>query len=117
MEDPIDAFWQVRNSAWIFFWTCGHIVSTTCCIVSALVVSKAMSAAYTTVLSNLRPLIIWIFFLIPWGPYLCHVQGQFHYTAVISFVMVIGGVFSFNGLITWSWMKRRASDKYEKIAG
>ena len=116
LEDFYDAFLQIANSNWIFFWICGLIASTPCCILSALNVSKSMSAAYSTVLSSLRPLIVWVIFLIPWGPYLCRVQGQFHYTAVISFVTVISGVFVFKGLLSWSILKRVVNDtNYEKI--
>ena len=75
-----------------------------------------MSAAYSTVLSSLRPLIVWVIFLIPWDPYLCRVRGQFHYTAVISLVTVISGVLMFKGLLSWSMIKRLINDKrYEKI--
>ena len=75
-----------------------------------------MSAAFSTVLSSLRPLTVWVIFLIPWGPYLCRVQGQFHYTAVISFFTVISGVFVFKGLLSWPIIKRLLNDtKYEKF--
>ena len=76
-----------------------------------------MSAAFSTVLSSLRPLTVWVIFLIPWGPYLCRVQGEFHYTAVISFAMVISGVFVVKGLLSWSMIKRLLVNgtNYEKI--
>ena len=105
------------NSDWIFFWTCGLVSSTPSFILSVLIVSKSMSAAFSTVLSSLRPLTVWVIFLIPWGPYLCRVQGQFHYTAVISFAMVISGVFVVKGLLSWTMIKRLLVNgtNYEKI--
>ena len=115
MEDTLDAFWQIRNSDWICVWIWIFLASNSCLMISSLVVSKVVSAAYSTVLYNLRPLIVWGIFLIPWGPYLCRVQGQFHYTAVISFVMVISGVFVFKGQVTWSSIRRQVSDKYEMM--
>ena len=75
-------------------------------VTSANTVSKILSATTNAVIGNLKQIGVWCFFVIPLGKELCKVQGQFHYTALISFALVISGVFVYRDLIIWPMIQR-----------
>ena len=52
------------------------------CNVSGISVTKEMSATTRSILDQIRVILIWAVFLIPWGNYLCRVQDYFVWTAV-----------------------------------
>ena len=49
---------------------------------SGISVTKEMSATTRSILDQIRVILIWAVFLIPWGGYLCRVQDYFVWTAV-----------------------------------
>ena len=49
---------------------------------SGISVTKEMSATTRSILDQIRVILIWAVFLIPWGNYLCRVQDYFVWTAV-----------------------------------
>ena len=49
-------------------------------------------------MDNVRILLVWAFFLVPFGEYLCRVQGEFHYTATIGLAMLMLGIALYNDI-------------------
>ena len=43
---------------------------------------KEFSATTMSVLDQLRIVIVWLIFLVPWGPFLCRVQDHFNWVEV-----------------------------------
>ena len=68
------------------------------CIRDSLNVTNKISATTAAVLSNVRIIFVWAFFLLPFGPFLCRVEKEFHYTAVIALVLIVVGVFLYHGV-------------------
>ena len=44
---------------------------------------KEFSATTIPVLDQLRIVIVWLIFLVPWGPFLCRVQDHFNWVEVL----------------------------------
>ena len=61
-----------------------------------------MSATTGTVLANARLVLVWSFFLLPFGPFLCRVQGEFHYTALLGLAIVLLGIGLYEGGGGWA---------------
>ena len=57
-----------------------------------IAVSQNIGSTTAAVMDNVRILPVWAFFLVPFGEYLCRVQGSFHYTATIGLVMLMVGI-------------------------
>ena len=83
---------------------------------------KKVDATTRAVLDQLRTIIIWAVFLIPFGPSLCRVQQYFDFTAVkeilaklphppplfqpIGLVIMVAGVWIFNDIIIMPLVRR-----------
>jgi len=101
-EDTIDAFVQIfdgHNGGWLLAWTLGNMCSIAVFNFAGITVTKELSATTRAVLDQLRVVLIWAIFLIPFGPYLCRMQDTFHYTAPIGLTIMIGGVWLYNDVI------------------
>ena len=59
------------------------------CTTPGITVTKELSATTRAVLDQIRVILIWAVFLIPWGPFLCAVQDYFHWTAVWHLLFVL----------------------------
>ena len=59
-----------------------------------ITVAKELTATTRAVLDQVRVILIWAVFLIPWGTYLCRVQDYFHFTAVGHSSSLIGNHFT-----------------------
>jgi len=99
LEDILDAFAQMGNSGWLLLWTLGNMCSIAVFNFAGITVTKELSATTRAVLDQIRIILIWAFFLIPFGIYLCHVQTYFHYTAPIGLTIMIFGVWLYNDVI------------------
>ena len=62
------------------------------------------------VVNNLRMVLVWGFFQLPLGRFLCRVQAQFHYTALVGLVILMVGVAVYND----TWGRIRAGVKSQK---
>jgi len=98
-EDVLDAFAQMGNSGWLLLWTLGNMCSIAVFNFAGITVTKELSATTRAVLDQLRIILIWAFFLIDFGLYLCHVQTYFHYTAPIGLTIMVAGVWLYNDVI------------------
>lgn len=102
LEDAIDAFVQIfdgDNGGWLLAWTIGNMFSIAIFNFAGISVTKELSATTRAVLDQIRVILIWAIFLIPFGPYLCQLQGYFHFTAPIGLSILIVGVFVYNDII------------------
>jgi len=122
-EDALDGFAQIfGGSLWLLMWTLGNMCSIACFNFAGVSVTKELSSVTRAVLDNLRIVFIWAFFLIPFGPYLCKVQGDFHYTAVIGLFVLICGIWIYNDIIILPtirklFCKKQEEEKVEKVEG
>lgn len=101
-EDAIDAFVQIfngHNGGWLLAWTLGNMCSIAVFNFAGITVTKELSATTRAVLDQLRVVLIWAIFLIPFGNYLCRMQDTFHFTAPIGLTILIFGVFIYNDII------------------
>lgn len=101
-EDAIDAFVQIfdgDNGYWLLAWTLGNMCSIAVFNFAGITVTKELSATTRAVLDQLRVILIWAIFLIPFGNYLCRMQDFFHFTAPIGLFILIVGVFIYNDVI------------------
>ena len=99
LEDLMDTFVQLNNSGWIVSMALIYIISVMGYDVFRLIVNNSMSATTAAVLGNVRLIFVWIFFLLPLGSFLCRVQKEFHYTALIGLTVVIMGVWLYQVLL------------------
>ena len=92
-EDAIDAFVMIfngnqghtgkyENNYWLLGWTLGNMCSIAVFNWAGITVAKKVDATTRAVLDQLRTVIIWATFLIPFGASLCRVQQYFDFTAV-----------------------------------
>ena len=103
---------KYENNYWLLGWTLGNMCSIAVFnwagragarysqfsqdspLSAGITVAKKVDATTRAVLDQLRTVIIWAVFIIPFGPALCRVQQYFHFTAVrnqknfISFVFL-----------------------------
>jgi len=101
-EDAIDAFVMIfdgHNGGWLLAWTLGNMCSIAVFNFAGITVTKELSATTRAVLDQLRVILIWAIFLIPFGPFLCRLQDTFEFTAPIGLVILISGVFIYNDII------------------
>jgi len=101
-EDAIDGFVQIfdgDNGYWLLIWTIGNMCSIAIFNFAGISVTKELNATTRAVLDQIRVILIWAIFLIPFGPYLCRLQGYFHFTAPIGLSILICGVFFYNNII------------------
>ena len=94
LEDIFDALIQISNSPnWLLVLCLFYILFSGGNVYARLNVTNKISATTAAVLSNVRIIFVWAFFLIPFGPFLCRVEKEFHFTAVIALVLIMVGVF------------------------
>ena len=84
---------------------------------------KEFSATTMSVLDQLRIVIVWLIFLVPWGPFLCRVQDTFHWVEVVlvtvennhhflyilqmvGLLFVIFGVWIYNDIIIMPFIRQ-----------
>ena len=87
-EDAIDAFKMIFDGKqiWLLGWTIGNMFSISVFNYAGISVTKMLKPTARAVLDQIRVILIWAVFLIPWGEYLCRVQDYFHWTAVIIYL-------------------------------
>jgi len=109
-EDAIDAFVMIfngnqghsgplENDNWLLGWTLGNMCSIAVFNWAGITVAKELNATTRAVLDQLRIVLIWGTFLIPFGPFLCRVQDYFHWTAPIGLSILVCGVWIYNDVI------------------
>ncbi|KAL1502728.1 hypothetical protein ABEB36_007831 [Hypothenemus hampei] len=91
LEDPIDAFIQIKNSVPLLFAVLGTIVSIAFFNFAGISVTKEMSATTRMVLDSVRTIIIWIFSLAFFGQ-------AFHWLQLFGFILLICGMCLYNGI-------------------
>lgn len=92
IEDPLDAFLQIKNNWQTALAIFGNIVSIAFFNFAGISVTKEISATTRTVLDSVRTLIIWLFSLaIGWE--------KFAYLQLIGFVLLVIGMFVYNDVI------------------
>lgn len=109
LEDAIDAFVQIfngHNGGWLLAWTIGNMFSIAIFNFAGISVTKELSATTRAVLDQIRVILIWAIFLIPFGPYLCKLQGFFHFTAPIGLSILVVGVFVYNDIIVMPLIRK-----------
>jgi len=102
LEDAIDAFTQIfdgHNGGWLLAWTFGNMCSIAVFNFAGITVMKELSATTRAVLDQLRIIFIWIIFLFPLGRFLCRLQDEFMYPAIIGFIVLVCGVFIYLDVI------------------
>jgi len=100
LVDPMDGFHQIFcGCPWLLAWAICYCTSGGVYCASNAIIAKMLSSSTTQILKNVISIFIWCFFLLPFGPFLCNVQGQYHYTAVISLSVVILGVTIYKDII------------------
>ena len=73
---------KYENNYWLLGWTLGNMCSIAVFNWAGITVAKKVDATTRAVLDQLRTVIIWATFLIPFGASLCRVQQYFDFTAV-----------------------------------
>jgi len=109
LEDAIDAFVQIfdgDNGGWLLAWTIGNMFSIAVFNYAGISVTKELTATTRAVLDQIRVILIWAIFLFPFGPYLCKLQGFFHFTAPIGLFILIVGVFVYNDIIVMPLIRK-----------
>jgi len=117
-EDAIDAFVQIFgvddfNGGWLLAWTIGNMCSIAVFNFAGISVTKELSATTRAVLDQIRVVLVWLIYLIPFGTYLCAMQGTFHFTAPIGFVILIAGVFVYNDVIIMPFIRKHVGKTEE----
>jgi len=116
-EDAIDAFVMIfdgnqghsgkhENNYWLLGWTLGNMCSIAVFNWAGITVAKLVDATTRSVLDQLRTVIIWAAFLVPFGTSLCRVQQYFHYTAPIGLMVMVSGVWIFSDIIIMPLVRR-----------
>jgi len=116
-EDAIDAFVMIfngnqghtgkyENNYWLLGWTLGNMCSIAVFNWAGITVAKKVDATTRAVLDQLRTVIIWATFLIPFGASLCRVQQYFDFTAPIGLAVMVAGVWIFNDIIILPLFRR-----------
>ena len=82
----------LENDNWLLGWTLGNMCSIAVFNWAGITVAKELNATTRAVLDQLRIVLIWGTFLIPFGPFLCRVQDYFHWTAVRNTTYTYGEV-------------------------
>lgn len=106
-EDAIDAFTMIFDGgqSWLLGWTIGNMFSISVFNYAGITVTKELTATTRAVLDQIRTIVIWAVFLIPWGEFLCSVQDYFHWTAAVGLFIVICGVWMYNNVIIMPLVK------------
>jgi hypothetical protein len=92
LEDPIDAFYMIKNNLLLLVPITGTIFSIAFFNFAGISVTKEISATTRMVLDSIRTLVIWGFSIaIGWQ--------KFHYLQVIGFVNLLFGMCVYNNII------------------
>jgi len=107
-EDAIDAFKMIFDGgqSWLLGWTIGNMFSIAVFNYAGISVTKEMSATTRTILDQIRVILIWAVFLIPWGNFLCRVQDYFVWTAAVGLAILILGVWVYNDLFIMPMVRK-----------
>jgi len=120
IEDMLDGLHQIfagDNGGWTICWTLGNMCSIAVFNYAGITVMKELTATTRAVLDQIRVVLIYIVFLIPFGPYLCKEKDHFVFVAPIGLVILIIGVFIYNDiLIMPAYRKWRGIEEPEKDA-
>jgi len=118
IEDMLDGLHQIfagDNGGWTICWTLGNMCSIAVFNYAGITVMKELTATTRAVLDQIRVILIYIVFLIPFGPFLCKERDHFVFVAPIGLVILIIGVFIYNDiLIMPAYRKWRGIEEPEK---
>lgn len=89
----------VANGGWLLAWTLGNMCSIAVFNFAGITVTKELSATTRAVLDQIRIVIIWVIFFIPFGPTLCAMHTHFVFTGPIGLILLMAGVFVYNDVI------------------
>jgi len=123
IEDMLDGLHQIfagDNGGWTICWTLGNMCSIAVFNYAGITVMKELTATTRAVLDQIRVVLIYIVFLIPFGPYLCKERDHFVFVAPIGLVILIIGVFIYNDILImpayrkWRGIEEPAKDGEKK---
>jgi len=123
IEDMLDGLHQIfagDNGGWTICWTLGNMCSIAVFNYAGITVMKELTATTRAVLDQIRVVLIYIVFLIPFGPYLCKERDHFVFVAPIGLVILIIGVFIYNDILImpayrkWRGIEEPAKDAEKK---
>jgi len=120
IEDMLDGLHQIfagDNGGWTICWTLGNMCSIALFNYAGITVMKELTATTRAVLDQIRVVLIYIVFLMPYGAFLCKEKDHFVFVAPIGLVILIIGVFIYNDiLIMPAYRKWRGIEEPEKAA-
>jgi len=123
IEDMLDGLHQIfagDNGGWTICWTLGNMCSIAVFNYAGITVMKELTATTRAVLDQIRVVLIYIVFLIPFGPYLCKERDHFVFVAPIGLIILIIGVFIYNDILImpayrkWRGIEEPAKDAEKK---
>lgn len=100
IEDPVDAFYQIKNSWKIMLAVIGNICSIAFFNFAGVSVTKEMSATTRTVLDSIRTLTVW-------AASLAFDWEKMNYLQPIGFVSLVIGMFVYNDVLIRPWLIRK----------
>lgn len=100
VEDPIDAYYQIKNSWQIATAVVGNVISIAFFNFAGVSVTKEMSATTRTVLDSIRTLTVWAASLA------CQWE-VFSYLQPLGFVLLVFGMFVYNDVLIRPWLVRK----------
>ncbi|KAK8377350.1 hypothetical protein O3P69_013763 [Scylla paramamosain] len=108
LEDAIDAFVQIGNSALLAFSLLMNIVSIAFFNFAGISVTKELSATTRMVLDSVRTFVIWVFTLI--------VQWEtFQYLQPIGFIILMLGMMLYNDVIILPFLRQRGVIQDQRV--
>ena len=101
LEDAVDGFTQIIGGSSNLLLTSSILYMVFSALYNAcrISVTQRIGATTSAVLDNVRIVIVWAFFLVPFGEYLCRVQGSFHFTAPIGLAILMVGILLYNDMV------------------
>lgn len=100
IEDPVDAFYQIKNSWQITLAVVGNIFSIAFFNFAGVSVTKEMSATTRTVLDSIRTLTVW-------AASLAFNWETMNYLQPIGFLSLVIGMFVYNDVFIRPWLIRK----------
>jgi drug/metabolite transporter (DMT)-like permease len=100
IEDPIDAFYQIRNSWQIAMAVVGNVFSIAFFNFAGVSVTKEMSATTRTVLDSIRTLTVW-------AASLAFGWESLSYLQPFGFLLLVIGMFVYNDVLVRPWLIRK----------
>ncbi|KAI1301309.1 Solute carrier family 35 member F6 [Halotydeus destructor] len=109
IEDPIDAFYQIKNSWKVAICFLGCVLSIPCFNATGVSVTKELSATTRSVLDMLRAVMIWVFSLaVGWQ--------KFSIYQLLGFVVMMSGVLLYNKMINCPCMNKSAEREQDGVS-